>query len=186
MDDFAKYLREQKEALDLSSVSPEIWSGIEREIALKRHRAKVIPFRRNWLYAAVIVLAMAITAPFLFVPSSPTFSTEQLVAFGFENGLQPAEVIEQKVKSIRVAEVPVRYEADFQQLIQYLEQIDQFYGTDVSAFQAGTASEHQQLQVLKYYQRKVEVLDKLLQEIQELNDHEKDFNSPSAKTRLSI
>lgn len=183
MNKFEKYLKQYQKELEVDEVNPQIWERMEEQLQQpKRNYQK--QFLRVASIAAVFFLGM-LMYPIFFDTDKAVIPQELLTEYGFDNQDIP-QALESKIQLIREMPVSVQYKNDLQLLIEQVEYLDQNYGDQLTDLEEEVFEEGKVKEVLKYYQIKSALLDKLINEIKKLNNNDKKFNNENEKTFLNI
>jgi len=87
---------------------------------------------------------------------------------------------------ISQAMIPVSKKADFDLLLGQLKFLDQQYEKYLEDAQNGGYNKGLGLQIIDFYKTKIELLDKIQQEIETIDYYEKKYNKESPKFTLEI
>ncbi len=177
MNNFEEHLRRHKEAYDLEEVNPAIWDNIlTAEPKAVRRWLRYTP---SWKQlAAAIIFLLGIQA--LWPKESPAqLSADLLNEYGF-NVTEPHLVISEKATELAAIPIPAAYAAEYQEMQQALRALDQRYAPVLNDLQRTNAEEHLQRQVLGYYRKKTDLLNKLIQSLLKLQYNEKQYSPVDA------
>lgn len=184
MNSFEKYLKENKAQLDLEQVSPEIWLSIENELLRKKNKRKI---RQMWWISAAATLLIGASLMLYFLSQKQTglAPVEFLAAQGLESKAF-AQELEAKTKVLNGAKIPVDSKEDFELLLKQLEFLDSQYRDYLQFVEQNGYQEFIGTQILNYYRSKIELLDKIQQEIKKIEYYEQKYKTKSPKVELSI
>jgi len=181
MKNFEEYLKANKQNLEIEEdLNPEIWLSIENRVLRRKNQ-------RNRLYLKWVSVAAAILLLGIIALSNPWNNVntpkEILAQYGIENQ-QFTQQVNAKKKVLASAKIPVDRKEDFDILLQQLQFLDTQYRDylqyiDEHGFQPFIGE-----QILKYYQSKIDLLDKIQQEIEKINYYEKKFQSDRPSVQL--
>ena len=183
MTEFEKYLQKRKEEMDLEQVNPKIWEGIEKEMEIPKSKLRPIYYKVLGM-AAVFLLGMVFSQVF-FTSEKVVIPAELLASYGFEDQAVDL-VLEKQLQQIRESSVPVGHKNDLQILLDQVQYLDETFQSKVDYLNENAYAESIAKEVLQYYKSKSELLDKVIFEIQKINENEKEFNIQSEKSKLSI
>jgi len=176
MNDFEKYLKQNKEKMQLDSVNPQVWLSIENNLLKKKNRKNVFYIRI--MAAAAAILLLAVVAFGLF-----SQQTKQDYLANFEPFNQE---INTKKAQLASAKIPANRKADFEILLHQLEFLDNQYHDYLQYIDQNGYQEFIGQQILQYYKTKIDLLDKIQQEIEKIEYYENKFQSKSKKVGLDI
>lgn len=179
MNEFENYIKSQKDAIDTEDFSLEIWERIENELPKKR-RIKVIPLW--WTSAAAIILIAFLIGNF----QNKTLSPNEYL---FNNGINTLEIeaaLDKKIDTLKEMKVPVNQKRDFEAVLNQLKILDQEYLEYLEYIEQNGYQESVGERIIEYYKTKIKILDKIQQQIKEINYYEKKYNKKSKKEALFI
>lgn len=184
MNSFEKYLRENKDHLDLEPVNPEVWLSIENQVLRNKHSRKV---RQMWWLsaAATLLIGASLALNYFSRPAQSLDPVEFLASYGLESKSYVA-ALDAKIKVLDGAKVPVSSKEDFDLLLKQLEFLDAQYHDYLQYVEQNGYQEFIGTQILNYYKSKVELLDKIQGEIEKIEYYEKKYNTQSPKVELDI
>ncbi len=185
MNDFEKYLKENKQKMDLTQVNPKIWDKIEERALSNSERSN-----GYWYLKLVASFAAVFLIGFVLWESQLTddkveIPVELFAEYGFEDN-NVEETLEYKIDLISNTPFPVLYEDNFQQLYNQIKYLDEVYKRDVAYIKQKDYDENIAKEVLTYYKAKSDILDKIISEIQKINDNEKIYKITSEKATIAI
>lgn len=179
MNNFEKYLQANKEKMQLDSVNPEVWLSIENKLLRQKNRKNI--FYLKLMAAAAVALLLVAVAVGLFSMNQVSNQAEILKKYEPFN-----QTITQKTQQLAAAKIPVDRQEDFQILLQQLQFLDSQYADYLQYIQQNGYQEFIGQQIVQYYKTKIELLDKIQQEIEKINYYEDKFESTSKKVGLQI
>jgi len=184
MNSFEKYLKENKAQLDLEPVSPEIWLSIENQVLRKKNKRKV---RQMWWIsaAATILIGASLALHYFSGQKNHLDPVEFLAAYGLESE-SFIQQLDAKTKVLNGAKVPAASKEDFDLLLKQLEFLDTQYHDYLQYVEQNGYQEFIGDQILNYYKSKIELLDKIQQEIKKIEYYEQKYQTKSPKVELSI
>ena len=182
MNAWEKYLREHKSELDQVELAPEIWLNIENQV-LKEKAAKS---RRllQWVSLAAC-LGILLSIALIFQYGQQNDPLQQLAQSGIDSEAYLTEMAI-KTQKLSQAEVPVDHKADFELLIQQLRSLDEQYQLYLDELEAHGYQEILANRIISYYKTKIELLDRIQEEIETVEYYEKKYHKNSPKVELSI
>lgn len=183
MSNFEKYIRDNRKQLEPTEVNPKIWLSIENEILRTKEKRKTI-YLKIVSAAAIIIFGLFISTFGLF-RSDSNLEQDLLSKYDLEKYNFPEQVNGKKA-SLAKAMIPSSRQEDFKILIQQLEFLDEQYHDYLTYIQKNGYQEFIGNQILNYYKSKIELLDKIQEEIEKINYYENKFPSNSQKVELEI
>ncbi len=184
MNDFENFLRRNKQQLELDEVNPDIWAAIEKGVEGKKRGARISFVRKIAAIAAVFLIGFAIYQ-FNFSNSKINIPQALLANYGFENA-NVTELLEAKINAIKTSTIPVSYKADLQSLLSQANYLDRRYESQLTYLKEKPYEEEIAIEILKYYKAKSNLLDKVILEIQKINNNEKEYNIKSERTYIKL
>lgn len=180
MDHLEKYIRENREQLDQVE-QPEadlIWLGIQGQMATEEKQqhsgAKVIQLPQSWAIGIAASMLLLIVSGIWYISSLPKENQKiDLATYVPELDLQQEsyqQLIAQKEADLNLTSLDrAEFEEIFMEL-STLEEIHQEFLKDLPQF-----NQNSQLVevIIKYYERKIRILERLSNEIEKRNYHEK-------------
>lgn len=182
MNSFEKHIRDNKNQLDMESVNPEIWLSIENKILLQQNRRNRVIIR--WISAIAATLLLAVLS-LNYLYQSTSDPLEIMAA----NGLNSQHLVTQvniKTQALTGVEIPLERKEDFDLLIQQFEFLDAQYRDYLQYVEVYGYQEFIGQQIIHYYKIKIELLDKIQQEIEKINYYENKYHKNSPKAALEI
>ena len=180
MDHLEKYIRENREQLDQVE-QPEadlIWLGIQGQMATEEKQqhtgGKVIQLPQSWAIGIAASMLLLIVSGIWYISSLPKENQKiDLATYVPELDLQQEsyqQLIAQKEADLNLTSLDrAEFEEIFMEL-STLEEIHQEFLKDLPQF-----NQNSQLVevIIKYYERKIRILERLSNEIEKRNYHEK-------------
>ena len=182
MNAWEKYLRENKEELDQLELKPEIWLNIENQV-LKEKAAKSRRLLQWVSLAACVGILLSIALIFQFGQQNDPL--QQLANSGIDSE-QYLKEMAIKTQQLSNAQVPVDHKADFELLIQQLRSLDEQYESYLDELEENGYQELLANRIISYYKTKIQLLDRIQEEIETVEYYEKKFDKNSPKVELSI
>ena len=182
MNAWEKYLRENKEELDQLELKPEIWLNIENQV-LKEKAAKSRRLLQWVSLAACVGILLSIALIFQFGQQNDPL--QQLANSGIDSE-QYLKEMAIKTQQLSNAQVPVDHKADFELLIQQLRTLDKQYASYLDEWEENGYQELLANRIISYYKTKIELLDRIREEIEIVEYYEKKYDKNSPKVELSI
>ncbi len=180
MPDFENYIQQNKEHFDSKEVDPNIWKNIEQKIKPKARKWQKIV----WLVACLSLIFSGVLAymikekKIVLKESGPRLLAETPANKAYEKTLW--------LKSQQIQSTPVsnEYKNQLQLLLDQVHYLDKLYASTFEYLQNASHTDDMAKSQLEYYQAKSELLDKVLFEIEKINNNEKEFNINSEKSTL--
>lgn len=174
MNEFEKHIKSQKEAIDTEDFSLEIWERIEKELP-KKKQTKVIPI---WLATAAAAVILFVLLLGNFQKRNTLSPTEYLSKNGI-NSWKFVEELNEKTALLKELEIPVDQKSDFETILNQLKILDQEYLEYLEYIEQNGYQESIGERILEYYKTKIMMLDKIQQQIKEINYYETKYNKQS-------
>lgn len=184
MNEFEKYIRENKKELDLPEVNPKIFLEIENKILQKKQKRSQL-FIRRWAAIAAVLLIGFLTIGGLYWQSKQDYDALVLERYGLQE-YNFAQQIKQKKQVLASAQIPKSRVKDFNILLQQLEFLDTQYHDYLEYTEENGYQEFIGNQILNYYKSKIELLEKIQSEIEKIEDYESKYQVKSEKSGLSL
>lgn len=183
MKKFEEYIKANQQKLELEDdLNPEIWLSIENRVLKRKNRRNRLYIK--WISTAAAVLLLGIIAMSnLWQPNRTP--NELLAQYGIDNQHFTQQVFA-KQKVLANAKIPVNKKEDFDILLQQLAFLDAQYQDYLQYIETNGFQPFIGQQILHYYQSKIDLLDKIQQEIEKINYYEKKFQSDSPSVQLDI
>ncbi|MEL6254495.1 MAG: hypothetical protein AAFR87_20975 [Bacteroidota bacterium] len=182
MNTWEKYLRDNKEELDQVELAPEIWLNIENQVL----KEKAATSRRllRWVSLAAC-LGILLSFGLIFQFSSGKDPLHQLANSGIDSE-QYLKEMAIKTRKLSNARIPMDHKADFELLIQQLRALDEQYESYLDELEEHGYQELLANRIISYYKTKIELLDRIQEEIETVEYYEKKYDKNSLKVELSI
>ena len=91
-----------------------------------------------------------------------------------------------KTQKLSNAQIPLDHKADFELLIQQLRTLDEQYEFYLDEWEENGYQELLANRIISYYKTKIELLDRIQEEIETVEYYEKKYDKNSPKVELSI
>lgn len=183
MNDFEKYIQNNKQQLELEEVNPQIWLSMENELLRQKNRKNRLYIR--WMAAAAAILVGIIAIGSLFFSKHQSIDNQILAQYGLEKQQFPQQV-KQKKQILAKAEIPLNRKKDFDLLLTQLEFLDVQYHDYLQYVEQHGYQDFIGQQILHYYKTKIELLDKIQYEIKKIDDYDNPYHQNSPKVQLDI
>jgi len=180
MREFEKYIKTQKDTMDTDEFGIEIWESIEGKLPKKESKIRYM----RWIYTAVATVLLA-----FFIKDYSFSSSKSPVEFLTENGIDSKALVlqlDKKIAALHYIEVPVEQKKDFEIIIQQLKILDQEYHRYLEHLEQNGYQESIGKRIINYYKTKIELLDKIQQQIEKINYYETKYNKKSKKVGITI
>lgn len=184
MNNFEKYIRDNKKEFDLPEVNPKIFLEIENKILQKQQKRSRL-FIRRWAAVAAVLLIGFLTIGSLYWQSKQDYDALVLEKYGLQE-YNFAQQVEQKKQDLASAKIPKSRVKDFNILLQQLEFLDEQYHDYLEYTEENGYQEFIGNQILNYYKSKIELLEKIQSEIEKIEDYESKYKVKSEKSGLSL
>jgi len=182
MSSFEKYLKENRNKLKVDEVNPEIWLSIENEMLKKGNRRKSFYLRIVSAAAAILFLGL-IGVNWMY--NQPQDDLESALAAQMNiDETDFIQRIDHKIMDLSAAKIPAKRKTDFDLLLQQLSFLDSQYQDCMKYIETNGYQEFIGDQILDYYHRKIELLDKIKFEIEKLNHYENNYDAESQTVKL--
>ena len=183
MKNFEEYLKQNQHKLEIEEdLNPEIWLSIENQVLKRKNKRNRLFIK--WVSAAAAVLLLGIIAMSSLYYNSKD-PNKMLAQYGIDNR-QFTQQVAAKTKVLAKAEIPVNKKEDFDLLLKQLAFLDAQYHDYLQYIQKNGFQPFIGQQILHYYQSKIELLDKIQQEIEKINYYEKKYPTNKPKVALDI
>ncbi len=182
MKGFEQYLKDNQQKLELEGdLNPEIWLSIENRVLKRKNK-------RNRLYiklvsAAAVLLLGIIALSDIYQQAND--STKMLAQYGIDNERFTKQVAN-KTKILATAKIPINKQEDFDLLLNQLKFLDTQYQDYLQYIETNGFQPFIGQQILHYYKSKIDLLDKIQQEIEKINYYEKKYESTLPSVQLNI
>ena len=183
MNDFEKYIQENKKQLEPETVNSQVWLSIENKVLKEKNKRKTL-YLKVMSIAAVFLLGLFLFKGNLF-QSESNVEKELLAKYGLEK-YDFAQQVNMKKEALSKAMIPTTTQEDFNVLLQQLEFLDNQYHDYLEYGEKNGYQEFIGNQILNYYQSKIELLDKIQKEIEKINYYENKYPSNEEKVEFQI
>lgn len=183
MNKFERYLKDNKHKMDLVSVEPKIWAGIEQGLVEGKQRNRFQYFKMASI-AAVFLLGVVLYQ-YILPNQKMEIPVPLLAAYGFKDQ-DVSEMLEGKINLIRGMAIPVAYKNDLQLLLDQVKYLDEVYAENIVYLKEKDYEEEIAREVLSYYKAKSELLQKVISEMNRINSNEKKYHVKSEHTYIEL
>ncbi len=166
-DNFEQFIQQNRAAFEQPGPSPRIWDALEKELGKKEEKGRVVRMlSSNWFKAAVIALLLINAGVlFLFVKHKQSRSDVALMI----PEMQEAQVyyssrIEARLDSIKT--YPAGELGLDSSALKELELKNETYKMLEKELKNNPGNERIRAAIIRYYQMKLDLLDKILEEMQ--------------------
>lgn len=178
MSEFEKYLKEHKSQLDCNEANPEIWENIATAFIDKDKST------HYWLYAKSIAAMLVIGFLFNhFYLNSSSSSPSKVLA---NNNSQLESIISQKIITVSQAHIPITYKNDLQLLYEQVVYLDITHRDQLQYLKDYGYDVNISAEIDNYYKNKNRLLDKVILEIEKINNNELKYNTKSETATIFI
>ncbi len=183
MKEFEKYLKDNQQKLELDGdLNPEIWLSIENRVLKRKNKRNRLFIK--WISAAAAILLLGIIAlSGIFQTSSNPSSI--LAQYGIDSQ-EFTQQVALKTKVLANAKIPINRKEDFDILLSQLQFLDTQYHDYLQYIETNGFQPFIGQQIIHYYQAKIDLLNKIQQEIEKINYYEKKYPSNQPNMRLNI
>lgn len=183
MKGFEKYLKDNQQKLELEGdLNPEIWLSIENRVLKRKNKRNQLYIK--WITAAAAVLLIGIIALSSIYQQSND-PTRILAQYGIDNE-QFTQQVATKIKVLAASKIPINRKEDFDILLNQLHFLDTQYQDYLQYIETNGFQPFIGQQILHYYNSKIDLLDKIQQEIEKINYYEKKYQSTRPSVPLNI
>lgn len=167
MDNFEKYIKENKEAFNVHKVDKDrLWQGITAQLD-EEDKPKVIPLWRSsgLRIAASIALVVGLSIMAFFLVGNPNgqeiegFASEEL----FEIDLHYKNLVYQQVQLVK--NHPKLSAADKDEFLSFMDELDQEYEQLKQEMRSNLDNERVLEAIVNNYKKRIELIENLLQQI---------------------
>lgn len=183
MTELEKYIINNKKQLEPTSINPKIWLGIENELLKSKARMRTL-YLKFAAAAAVFLLGGALIGGH-FLNEPINIDQELIEVYGYQS-YQFAQQVHNKKTVLAKAKIPSEHLEDFRVLLLQLEFLDEQYQNYLKYIEKNGYQAFIGDQLLNYYRSKIELLDKIQDEIEKVNYYEDKFPSDYEKVGLQI
>ena len=184
MNDFEKYLKDNKRKLDIDQINPELWLAIENTILKEKHQKSKRYLRVVSVAAAVLLLGIVSWFIFQLQPRKDIHA-QLLEKYGLEVYDFPQQLGVKKQLLVN-AQIPADRKEDFMILLNQMKFLDDQYHDYLEYLELNGHQEFIGKQILNYYKNKIELLDKIQSEINKIEEYENKYQMSSPKVNLSL
>ena len=181
MDNFEQYLKDRKEYFQLKEINPAIWEGILKK---EQPASLRLLFRRpylQWLSAAAVVALVVGWSLFAPSQSPPHLSADLLEEYGFDQPI-PNLLVDAKLAELTAMSIPEGYDEAYAFVLQEIEKLDERNTVILEELERASRGEFTQRQALRYYRRKVDLINQLIEDLQKIKRNEKAYPEAAAAT----
>ncbi len=181
MNDFEKFIKSQKEAMDTDDFTLEIWESIDKELP-KVAKTKVVSIRWISTVAAAVLIMILIGKVNYNERLNPVKYLEQ-------NGINSAHYVasmDEKMSVLKRLQIPVNQKLHFEDILSQLDNLDKEYLEYIEYIKQNGYQEHVGERILQYYNTKIMMLDKIQHQIKEINYYEQRYNKKNETTPLFL
>ena len=183
MKNFEKYLKDNQQKLELEGdLNPEIWLSIENRILKRKNKRNQLFIK--WITAAAAILLLGVIA-LSGVFSNHNDPSSLLAQYGIDNQ-EFTQQVALKTEVLAKAKIPINRKEDFDILLNQLQFLDTQYRDYLQYIETNGFQPFIGQQILHYYQSKIDLLDKIQQEIEKINYYEKKYQSNQPNMPLNI
>jgi|GEM_PF-3298159 len=182
MNDFEKYIQANKRKLEVEPPQANVWMEIENQV-LKQKNKRMVRYMKWMSAAAVVLLGMLLWNVDAWKGSDTQADLLEIYGLDQYNFTQQVNI---KKQNLSKATIPVKRKDDFDRLLRQLEFLDQQYDDYLAYIQEHGYQEFIGAQILDYYQTKIQLLDKIQQEISKINHYENKYKTDSESIGLGI
>ncbi len=183
MNDFEKYILENKRQLEPKKVDPKVWLAVENEILKGKNK------RFQYLIKALILgIILSFVAYFFYsnIHQNQPLDEERILAQYDLTQYNFTQQVNIKKQQLAKASVPQDKIEDFQILLQQLEFMDGQFQDYLQYIEENGYQEFIGDQILNFYKSKIELLDKIQKEVEKINYYENLQPSNSDKVEIQI
>jgi hypothetical protein len=168
-EDLERFVQQHREEFEVPGPSPNLWDAIEKELGTQQGGAKIIPLvKRNWFRAAVIALLLINAGTMFFFISRNQQRKASLAVLApdvVEAKTYYSSRINEKLKLINA--YPLEELGLDSTARKELELRNETYKTLEKELKNNPGNERIKAALIRYYQLKLDLLDKILEELQE-------------------
>ncbi|RFS20557.1 hypothetical protein DVR12_18520 [Chitinophaga silvatica] len=164
-EDLERFIQQHRSEFEMPGPSPRIWDALEKELTAKQEGAKIVPLlRRNWFRAAVILLLVVNAGALFYLTSRKQTRTASFAPEVQEANMYYSSKINEKLKIINA--YPVEELGLDSAARKELELRNDTYKTLERELQNNPGNERIKAALIRYYQLKLDLLDRILEELQ--------------------
>lgn len=183
MNEFEKYIRDNKKKLEPDQVDSKVWLSIENEVLRKKNK-------RSSFYIKALALAAAVLLGGYFMFINLNGGNQSIEAkliekyqLGEYNFTQQVSLKEAQLSKVSIPKDKLE---DFQLLLQQLEFLDGQFQDYTEYIEQNGYQEFIGNQIINHYKSKIKLLDKIQQEIEKINYYESKIPSNTEKVQINI
>jgi len=183
MNDFEKYILENKQQLETDTVDPKVWLSVENAML----RNKNTSYRK---YATVAIIALltliGLGAAYYFMQPAEEINEEKIIAELNLSQYNFTQTVNLKKQELSKTTVPQDKLEDVQILLQQLEFMDEQFQDYTLFIEENGYQDFIGEQIITFYKSKIKLLEKIQKEVEKINYYEKKVPSNSKKVGISI
>ncbi len=183
MNEFEKYIRDNKNQLEPDKMDPKVWMSIENKMLKSNNRRKLFYWRT---IAATALLLLGSYFAYNTVWENENDIEANLIA---QFDLQEHKFT-QKVNSLNEnlsnASVPENNLEDFEMLLQQLKFLDKQFEEYMVFVDQNGYQEFIKNQIVNHYKTKINLLEKIQKEVEKINYYENKVPTTSKKVEINI
>ena len=183
MNDFEKYLLDNKKQLEPKEVDSAVWLSIENAMLKDKNKNY-----KNYVKLALVILLATIGAGIYFYATQKEkpLNEERILADLNLSSHKFTKQVNMKKEQLAKATVPQDRIEDFQILLQQLEFMDGQFQDYRTYIEENGYQEFIGEQILNFYTSKIKLLDKIQSEVEKINYYENKNPSNSKKVNIQI
>jgi len=183
MSDFEKYIKDNKHKLEADQVDQRVWLAIENGMLKEKNKMK-----SHFIKFLLVALAMLIGAYAIYnnKQQGPVLNEANILAQYDLTKYNYTQQVSLKKQQLVNATVPQDRFDDFQILLQQLEFMDGQFQDYLLYIEQNGYQEFIGDQIQNFYKSKIELLDKIHQEVEKINYYEKLQPSNSNQVGIEI
>lgn len=183
MENFEKYIKDNQQKLEHEGpINPEIWLSIENKVLKQKNKRNRLHIK--WITGIAATLLLAVMA--LYGGAFERNDPHQILA---QYGIEDAQLVKQvnlKTKALARAKIPKDRKEDFDLLLTQLQFLDLQYKDYLQYIETNGYQPFIGEQIINYYKSKINLLDKIQQEIKKIDYYENKYQSNSPSVELNI
>jgi hypothetical protein len=183
MNDFEKYILENKEQLQPDSVDHRVWLSVENAM-LRNKNTSYRKFAIVVLVALVTVIGLG--AKYYMSQPKEELKEEKIIAELNLSQYNFTQQVNLKKQQLSNATLPQDKLDDVQILLQQLEFMDEQFQDYRLFIEENGYQEFIGEQIIIFYESKIKLLDKIQKEVEKINYYENKKPSNSKKVSISI
>lgn len=183
MNDFEKYLLDNKKQLEPKDVDNSVWLSIENAMLKDKNQSY-----KNYAKIALVILLVLLSAGVYYYTTQKEkpLDEEKILADLNLSKHNFTKQVNIKKEQLAKATVPQDRVEDFQILLQQLEFMDGQFQDYKTYIEENGYQEFISEQILNFYKSKIELLDKIQSEVEKINYYENKKPSNSKKVSIQI